>query len=110
MERRYNSIYTLESVIEKLLVKKIHDMGGLCIKVNSSSMRGLPDRLIILNGHSFFVEVKSGSGKLSPFQIYTHKLLAGHGAKVYTVNSKEGVDSLCILISQMSRQKLYDGQ
>lgn len=105
-----NSIYTLESTIERYLVEKVKENNGLCIKVNSSSMRGLPDRLVIFNGHNFFVEVKSGNGKLSFYQVYAHKLLTSHGSKVYTVNSKEGVDNLCLLMLRLSKLPLYDGQ
>ena len=38
----------LEKDIEQSLVKHIKAKGGLCIKLNSSTMAGLPDRLVIL--------------------------------------------------------------
>lgn len=51
-----------EAYVEKYLKKKIEAAGGLCYKFTSGS-NGVPDRVIVLNGHTIFVETKAPDGK-----------------------------------------------
>ena len=39
-----------ENQVEKHLVKRVKELKGLCIKINSTSMNGLPDRMVLLPG------------------------------------------------------------
>lgn len=60
----------LEKEIEKSLVKRVKGLGGICLKLTSPSMDGLPDRMVFLPGGNFaFVELKSKGKKPRPLQI-----------------------------------------
>ena len=88
-----------EKVIEKNLVDEIKKLGGLCLKFNSQSMVGIPDRIILLNNKRMcFVETKAPSGKLRPIQVAVKSKLESLGFKVYVVNTiekiKEVVDEI----------------
>ena len=49
----------LEKEIEKSLVKRVKGLGGICLKLVSPSMDGLPDRMVFLSDGKFaFVELK----------------------------------------------------
>lgn len=65
-----------------------------CIK-QAPTLTGIPDRLIITeHGLMVFVEVKDLQGKTSPAQDLVHQDFAERGVLVFTVYSKEGVDTL----------------
>ena len=38
----------LESLIEQHLVKEVNRRDGLCLKFNSQSMTGIPDRIVLM--------------------------------------------------------------
>jgi len=82
----------LEKAIEQFLVQQVKRRNGLAIKLNSTSLTGLPDRLILLpRGLLFFVELKSPTGRLRPTQKAIHKVLENLGFTVYVINSKTKV-------------------
>ena len=99
----------LEREIERYLYKQITEIGGLCLKIQSPTTRGMPDRLVIRYGSQIFVETKSTTGKTRLYQRYIHDKLREHGVLVYIVNSRKDVDAICsILLSQNIRYKLSD--
>lgn len=84
-----------EANVEKYLIRYVKDKGGLCLKFISASMRGLPDRIVILpQGKIFFVELKAKGKKPRPEQTRVHKLFSSLGVKVYTADSKEKARSV----------------
>lgn len=84
-----------EANVEKYLIRYVKDKGGLCLKFLSASMRGLPDRMVILpQGKIFFVELKAKGKKPRPEQKRVHTLFSSLGAKVYNADSKEMVRSI----------------
>lgn len=83
----------LEKDIERYLVKRVKEAGGVAYKFNSISNRGVSDRVICLpSGATWFVEVKRPEGKLSALQ----KLFAADMARLNQnyacLWSKEQVD------------------
>lgn len=95
LQQRKEFIEMQEANVEKYLIRYVKDKGGLCLKFISASMRGLPDRIVILpQGKIFFVELKAKGKKPRPEQIRVHKLFSSLGAKVYTADSKEKVRSV----------------
>ena len=85
----------MERDIERYLVKRVKDLGGVAYKFVSPAHRGVADRLVVLpRGRVWFVEVKAPGGRLSMLQTLflgdVKKL--GHNACV--VWSKEDVDQL----------------
>lgn len=93
--KRKEFIEMQEANVEKYLIRYVKDKGGLCLKFISASMRGLPDRVVILpQGKIFFVELKAKGKKPRPEQTRVHKLFSSLGVKVYTADSKESVRSV----------------
>lgn len=84
----------LEGAVEKYLKDEVERLGGLCFKFQSSSSVGVPDRVVVLFGHTFFVELKSPTGVTSAIQNYVHKKIRDAGGSVYVVSSKDCVDFL----------------
>ncbi|WP_027107122.1 VRR-NUC domain-containing protein [Ligilactobacillus ceti] len=90
----------LEKNIEKKLVKAVKDKGGLCLKLNSLSMIGIPDRLILMNkGKIGFVELKQKGLKPRPIQIRRIKDLRKLGFKCFVIDDVERIggviDEIC---------------
>ena len=82
----------LEKEVEKLLVKEIKKLGGICWKFTSPGTVGVPDRIALLNGGRIaFVEVKAPGKTLRPIQVKRKKQLEELGFKVYVLDSKERV-------------------
>ena len=83
-----------ESTIEKYLKKKVEQNGGKALKINSASMSGLPDRMVLLPaGRIFFIEMKALGKKPRPLQLACHRLLQNLGFDVLVIDSKEGVEA-----------------
>lgn len=84
----------LEKEVEKYLTDEVRKREGMCIKFNSNSMRGVPDRIVILPcGYVAFFEVKRpNGGRVSKYQQLVIGELRTLGAKVYVVSSKSDVD------------------
>ncbi len=60
---------TSENEIETAIVKYVEDRKGLALKLEVPSIRGYPDRLVLLDGLIFFIEVKKPKGGVvSPHQ------------------------------------------
>ena len=85
----------MERDIERYLVKRVKDLGGVAYKFVSPAHRGVADRLVVLpGGRVWFVEVKAPGGRLSLLQqVFLDGMVKlGHNACV--VWSKEDVDQL----------------
>jgi len=81
-----------EKKIEQRLVKKIKEMGGLCLKWVSPSMTGVPDRLVFYNSQVIPVELKDPKGKLSARQELMIKELLARGVITHVLSSEQDVD------------------
>ena len=58
-----------ESEIEAYLVWTVERMGGRAYKFVSPAQRGVADRIVCLpNGQTWFIELKTKKGRLSPLQ------------------------------------------
>lgn len=83
---------TRENKVERHLDAEVKKRGGLTRKWLSPGRDGVPDRIVIHNGISYYVEVKTDDGKMSDCQSREHKRLADAGAQVFTVFGIDGVD------------------
>jgi hypothetical protein len=81
-----------ENKVEKYLDKQITALGGLTRKWTSPGRDGVPDRICIVQGRFFLVEVKTVDGKCSPTQLREHTRLSDAGADVRVVYGEQGVD------------------
>lgn len=89
----------MESDVESFLTKKIKSKGGICWKLVSPGMSGVPDRLVIYNGSVYFVELKDAGQHPRKLQRYVHAELSRQGFPVYVIDTKPGVDQFIEQIS-----------
>jgi hypothetical protein len=82
----------LERDIEAYLVKRVKALGGYAYKFVSPSNRGVADRLVVLPGVVWFVEVKAEGGRLSPLQTLFIEQMKRLDQNVIVVWNKEDVD------------------
>lgn len=82
---------TREAAVERLLDLRVNELGGMTLKL-APVVAGAPDRLVLLDGQVWFVELKSAVGILSPIQLIAHKRLEARGAKVVTLYGLNGVE------------------
>ncbi|WP_461521914.1 PDDEXK family nuclease, partial [Porticoccus sp.] len=77
----------------KYLDQCVKDMGGLTRKWVSPGRDGVPDRIVVVAGVVYFVEVKTLDGVLSAAQEREHERLRLAGANVATVWGSDSVDA-----------------
>lgn len=83
-----------ESVIERYLVEQVEAAKGIARKLQWICRRGAPDRVVILNGHTLFVEVKAPGKAAEAHQLREHERLREAGATVFVIDSFEEVDRI----------------
>ena len=84
-----------EKLLENKLREKIKHIGGWSIKLLSTHINGLPDRMCLMpNGKIFFAEIKGTGLKPSPVQRLIHKKLRKLGFRVEVIDNSEQIISL----------------
>lgn len=79
----------------------VKSLGGMCLKLLSAHISGLPDRLCLFPGGTLlFVEVKSTGQKPKRIQKYIHERLRKLGFDVEVI---ENTDQLKELIKRYER-------
>lgn len=71
-------------------------------RVVTASKAGIPDMLFILNGITYFLEIKSTKGKTSPLQEQVIKKINNKREIAYVINSLEKFDSLFKILYNIS--------
>lgn len=89
-----------ERDIEKRLARAVESLNGKCLKFVSPGTRGVPDRIVIIAGVVWFVELKTVSGRCTPIQRHMQRRLMEVGAQVRVLHSKESVDAFIEEVSQ----------
>ena len=85
--------HMLERQIEAYFVKAVRRIGGVAYKFVSPAHRGVADRVVCLpDGSTWFVELKTEGGRLSPLQQVFQSEMARLGQKYACLWSKEHVD------------------
>jgi hypothetical protein len=83
-----------ETSVEKHLRDEIKKRRGICIKMDPNRTVGIPDRLCILPGAMFFVELKTPTGRVRKTQTPMIKRLTDLGHTVHILRTKSEIDSL----------------
>ena len=84
-----------EKQIEQKLVRAVKSRDGICPKLVSPGMDGMPDRLVLLPGARIgFVEVKAPGQKPRKLQLLRHRVLKGLGFKVFVLDSPEQIPGI----------------
>lgn len=82
----------LESSVESFLVERVRQLGGRTSKFLPVE-KGAPDRIVMLRGRIFLLEVKRDDTELSPAQRVWHRKARSVGVRVHTVFGRSGVIS-----------------
>ena len=84
-----------EKLVERKLVELCKLNGGMCIKLLSFHINGLPDRMCLFKpAHVVFVELKTTKQKPKPIQLAMHDKLRKLGFRVEIIDSVEQVINL----------------
>lgn len=84
-----------EKAIEAYLVRKVKDLGGVCLKYSNPGVVGYPDRVVLLpGGFVVWVELKSKGRKPNRVQQLRIGQLRAMGHNVAVVDGKDQVDLL----------------
>lgn len=84
-----------EKAIEAYLVRKVKDLGGVCLKYSNPGVVGYPDRVVLLpGGFVVWVELKSKGRKPNRVQQLRIDQLREMGHNVAVVDGKDQVDVL----------------
>ena len=82
-----------ENTLEKYLVDRVTEAGGLCIKLVDQGRKGFPDRTVVWElGRVHFIELKTLTGKLSPSQSRYIETLENKGCPVYVLRNRTQID------------------
>ena len=87
----------MESELERYLKKQVEALDGLCIKMESIT-RGIPDRVVIIGGHTYWIELKREGGKLSEAQKLRISQFKERGVEVFVLRGKEEVYQFCYML------------
>ena len=82
----------LERDIEAHLVKRVQSLGGEVRKAAWIGRRGAPDRCVMLDGATIFVELKATGQKPQPHQTREHQRMRAMGQTVLVLDSIESID------------------
>lgn len=82
----------LESAIERFLVRRVREAGGLVRKLQWIGHRHAPDRLVGLHGRHYLVELKRPRGAVRAGQLREHKRLRAMGFVVLVLDTHAKVD------------------
>lgn len=82
-------------LVEKYLIRRVGETGGMIRKVKWPEHRGAPDRLCgwPVTRRSAYVECKRPSGMLEPHQLREHNRLRAIGIDVRVIDTREKVDA-----------------
>ena len=84
-----------EKDIEQKLVHEVKRHGGICPKLVSPGLAGMPDRLIFLpDGKLGFAELKLPGKKPRPIQVCRITQLRRLGFKVFVIDGVEQIGSV----------------
>jgi hypothetical protein len=89
-----------EATVESYLKTSVEAADGVCIKIKASGVKGVPDRIVTMNGLTVFVELKSKSGKLSIHQQGIYRKITAAGGFVFVLDSKDAVDNFMVFMLQ----------
>ena len=82
----------LERDVERYFRKAVEARGGVAFKFVSPSHRGVSDRIVCLQGQTWFVELKRPGGRLSPLQRVFAAEMERLGQRYACLSSREEID------------------
>ena len=81
-----------EKYIEQKLVRDVKKRGGICLKLASTGLDGIPDRLVLMaKGKIAFVELKAPEQKPRKLQLVRIKKLKELGFNAYVLDNVKDI-------------------
>ena len=74
-----------ESILQSKIIKHFELLGYYVVKIIQCNKNGMPDLMLLKEGHTFFIECKAEKGRLSELQKYRHEQLIEQGFEVRTI-------------------------
>ena len=85
-----------EKEIERYFCKRVRAVGGAAYKFRSVAQAGVADRIACMpGGETWFVELKSPTGRRTPLQAIFEEEMAATGQNYACLRSMEDVDQWC---------------
>lgn len=94
-----------ESKVETYLDTEVKKLGGITRKWVCPGRSGVPDRIVIVRGIVFFVEVKTMDGTVEPWQKREMDKLNESGALTLVVRGRPGVDDFVNILDRLITQR-----
>ena len=89
-----------EKSIEKQLVTAVKVRGGICPKLVSPGINGMPDRMVLLPGCRIgFVEVKAPGKTPRPLQTNRHRMLRKLGFPVFVLDDPDQIPGIIMEVA-----------
>lgn len=88
-----------EHHLEHQLKQHIQAMGGICWKVTSPGVAGVPDRICLKAGRVVFVELKTTGKRPRPIQTRRIRQLRDQGFTVLVIDSVDEIKGVCDALS-----------
>lgn len=82
-----------EAHVEQYLYRQIKKLGGMCLKF-TSGITGVPDRIVILDGKTVFIEAKAPGKDPTKLQLFRMSQMRAAGAHVRVIDTRAQVDEL----------------
>jgi len=82
------------SSIEKYLKQQAKNNKFICWKFPATHLNGVPDRILIGNGHTVFIELKRPGEKPRKLQEFRIKQIRKAGGHARVIDSYTGIDAL----------------
>lgn len=90
-----------EYAVEKHLVQKAQECGGICLKFISPGTAGVPDRIVILPGGKIgFAELKAQGKKPRLVQRAVLRVLYRLGCRVAAIDNKKSAEGFIRRLAQ----------
>ena len=83
-----------EDYVEGYLVRRVQGNKGFVMKLSAQVKGGVPDRLVVLAGHTVFVETKAPRGRLSRRQKERIAEIRAAGGTVHVAYTRDQVDAV----------------
>ena len=97
-----------ENVVEAEFVKAVRDADGIAYKLNSQTVNGLPDRLVLFfPGKCCFVELKAPGKQMRPLQVKRWGQLREMGFPVFCIDRIEQIAPAIAAIKAWSPGELF---
>ena len=90
-----------ENSVEAYLARRCKALRWEQFKFTAPGRRGVPDRVVMGNGYTAFIELKSADGSLSPIQKAVIPRMRRAGAIVFVCPSKADVDKALDILAAL---------